>query len=143
MTDKYYFKQPLLAIADLCILSCGNQTGSNEADTAVDTASANVTQAGNHVAYDTSRSVTTISPNLYRRLADTLDIRMLMGTYSPGDSSIMHAHPDFALYVFDGGTVELTAENGSKQNIEFKKDMVVVRLLKRIPQKTLAKLHYD
>ena len=42
------------------------------------------------------------------------------------DSSIMHAHPDFALYVLEGSTVELTGEDGSKQNIEFKKDMAVV-----------------
>jgi mannose-6-phosphate isomerase-like protein (cupin superfamily) len=38
----------------------------------------------------------------------------------------MHAHPDFVLYVLNGGTAELTAEDGSKQNIEFKKDMAVV-----------------
>lgn len=126
MTDKYFLKLLLLAIAGLGILSCGNQTESGKAGTAVDTASANVTQSSNQVAYDTSRSVTTISPNLYKELADTMDIRMLVATYKPGDSSIMHAHPDFALYVLNGGTVEITTENGNKQNVEFKKDMAVV-----------------
>lgn len=81
---------------------------------------------GNRPAYDTSRSVTTISPNLYKILADTLSIKMIEGTYQPGDSSIMHAHPDFALYVLEGGTVELTMEDGAKQTIEFKKDMGVI-----------------
>ena len=95
-------------------------------ETITDTTSDNKTDKSNRVAFDTSRSVTTISPNLYKKLADTLNIRMLMGTYKPGDSSIMHAHPDFALYVLDGSTVELTAENGSKQNIAFKKGMAVV-----------------
>lgn len=51
---------------------------------------------------------------------------MLEGTYQPGDSSIMHAHPDFALYVLEGGTAELTMTDGAKQTIEFKKDMAVV-----------------
>ena len=51
---------------------------------------------------------------------------MIEGIYEPGDSSIMHAHPDFALYVLEGGTVELTMADGAKQNIEFKKDMAVV-----------------
>jgi mannose-6-phosphate isomerase-like protein (cupin superfamily) len=38
----------------------------------------------------------------------------------------MHAHPDFALYVLEGSTVEITATDGSKQIIEFKKDMAVI-----------------
>jgi quercetin dioxygenase-like cupin family protein len=67
-----------------------------------------------------------ISPALYKPLADTMNIRMLTGTYKPGDSSIMHGHPDFAMYVLEGGLVELTGEDGSKQNIEFKKDMAVI-----------------
>ena len=50
----------------------------------------------------------------------------MLGTYKPGDSSIMHAHPDFALYVLEGSNVELTGEDGNKQTIEFKKDMAVV-----------------
>lgn len=76
--------------------------------------------------YDPSKSVTLISPNLYRQLSDTLGIRMLEAIYKPGDSSIMHNHPDFALYVLEGGLVELTAMDGAKQNIEFKKEMAVV-----------------
>ena len=38
----------------------------------------------------------------------------------------MHGHPDFALYMLEGSTVKGTAEDGSKQNIEFKKDMAVI-----------------
>lgn len=84
------------------------------------------TATSKYIAFDASRSVTRISPGLYKQLADTLNIRIIQGTYKPGDSSIMHAHPDFALYVLEGGTVELTAHDGNKQNVEFKKDMAVV-----------------
>lgn len=55
-----------------------------------------------------------------------MNIKMIEGTYQPGDSSIMHAHPDFALYVLEGSTVELTMGDGAKQTIEFKKDMAVI-----------------
>lgn len=79
-----------------------------------------------NAGFDTSKSVTNISPNLYKKLADTLGIKMIEGTYQPGDSSIMHAHPDFALYVLEGSMVELTMEDGSKQNIDFVKDMAVI-----------------
>lgn len=86
----------------------------------------NKTTTEMHAGFDTSKSVTRISPNLYKQLADTLGIRMIEGTYQPGDSSIMHAHPDFALYVLEGSMVELTMEDGSKQNIDFVKDMAVI-----------------
>ena len=73
-----------------------------------------------------AKGVTAISPNLYRKLADTLNIRMVEGVYKPGDSSIMHAHPDFAMYVLEGSMVELKAADGSRQNVEFKTGMAVV-----------------
>jgi quercetin dioxygenase-like cupin family protein len=126
MTYKFYCRLQLLAIVGLFVIGCANQSESNDTETATDTVSDRRMEGGKQVAFDTSRGVTVISPNLYKKLADTLNIRMLTGTYKPGDSSIMHAHPDFALYILDGGTVEVTAENGSKQNIEFKKDMAVV-----------------
>lgn len=126
MTYKFYFKPMLLAIVCFLVISCANQNESDNAASSADTASNRGAESSSQVAYDTSRSVTTISPNLYNKLTDTLNIRMLTATYKPGDSSIMHAHPDFALYVLDGGTAELTAENGRKQTIEFKKDMAVI-----------------
>lgn len=107
------------------LAGCNNPDAANDSK-AAGTESKHTTATSRHVPFDTSRSVTRISPNLYRHLADTLNVRVLQGTYKPGDSSIMHAHPDFALYVLEGSTVELTAEDGSKQNIEFKKDMAVV-----------------
>ena len=77
-------------------------------------------------SFDYSKGVTAISPNLYRSLSDTLGIRIVEGIYQPGDSSIMHAHPDFALYVLEGSMVELTAADGVKQNVDFKTGMAVV-----------------
>jgi len=115
----------LLTLVLVLIVGCNNPSQSDESQTA-DTTSRGNTQIKNAPVFDTSRSVTTISPNLYKQLSDTLNIRMLQGTYEPGDSSIMHGHPDFALYVLEGSTVELTAADGSKQNVDFKKDMAVV-----------------
>lgn len=115
---------PLIAMITLLICSCNNESESTvmESD---DTATASTTSQAKP-SYDTSKSVTVISPELYKSLSDTLGIRMLQGIYKPGDSSIMHGHPDFALYVLEGGMVELTGEDGSKQNIEFIKDMAVI-----------------
>lgn len=125
MTSKICFKLRFLAIAVFLFAGCNNQNSAN--DTKTERSTSKDTAGGpQYTSFDVSRGVTKISPELYKQLADTLNVRVLQGTYKPGDSSIMHAHPDFSLYVLEGGTVELTAENGNKQNIEFKKDMAVV-----------------
>lgn len=124
MNNNLLRLQTVLIISVLSF-SCNNETEKTER-VDMDTTSKETTVVKNLPAYDKSRSVTVISPGLYKQMADTLNIRMISGIYKPGDSSIMHGHPDFAMYVLEGGTVELTAEDGSKQNIEFKKDMAVI-----------------
>lgn len=125
MRSQLCSKLQFLVVFVFLIAGCNSQEQTNDANT-TDTTSNN--QSGNtkYTPFDASRGVTKISPDLYKQLADTLNIKVLQGTYKPGDSSIMHSHPDFALYILEGGTVELTAKDGNKQNVEFKKDMAVV-----------------
>jgi quercetin dioxygenase-like cupin family protein len=119
------FKHLTLASFAIFTFACNNEPKTSE-KTEMDTMTKETPVVRDIPAFDKSRGVTVISPDHYKQLADTLNIRMVSGIYKPGDSSIMHAHPDFAMYVLEGGTVELTAEDGSKQNIEFKKDMAVI-----------------
>lgn len=116
----------LIVVLTSLAASCNNPGTTEVALPEPDSATKAATQADNVPAFDTSKGVTAISPDLYRKLVDTLNIRMIEGVYKPGDSSIMHHHPDFAMYVISGGTVELTTRDGAKQNIEFKKDMAVI-----------------
>lgn len=55
-----------------------------------------------------------VAPNLYKTLADSLGIRIVEVNYKPGDSSAMHWHPDYAIYVVQGGSVTFYAKDGSK-----------------------------
>ena len=123
MRLKFFSKLRLFAIFIFLFAACNSEDPTNGSSTA-DSASNN--QSTRYTPFDDSKGVTKISPDLYKQLADTLNVRVVLGTYKPGDSSIMHAHPDFALYVLDGSSVELTGEDGNKQIIEFKKDMAVV-----------------
>jgi quercetin dioxygenase-like cupin family protein len=120
----------LLAIAVLFLVSCENRDKPKDAtltdSPAIDTTANEAISSNGRPAYDASLSVTTIAPDLYKQLADTLGIRVLEATYKPGDSTLVHAHPDFAMYVLDGSMVELTLTNGTKQNIEFQKGMGIV-----------------
>ena len=125
MRFTFCSKIQLLAISVLLIAGCNSSDQTNNANTS-DTTSTDQSGTTKYTPFDASKGVTKISPNLYTQLADTLNVRVVVGTYKPGDSSIMHAHPDFALYVLEGSSVELTGEDGNKQTIEFKKDMAVV-----------------
>ncbi|MDZ4708045.1 MAG: cupin domain-containing protein [Saprospiraceae bacterium] len=115
----------LLSLVLFFTVGCNSPDQTNKSEI-VDSSANNKKETINKTYFDTSLSVTTISPVLYKALADTLNIRILEGTYKPGDSSIMHGHPDFALYVLEGSTVELTSAEGNKQNIDFKKGMAVI-----------------
>jgi quercetin dioxygenase-like cupin family protein len=125
MIKDLCYKQ-LLPVFIFLIGACTNQQQADETKTADTIAREEPAATTNIPQYDTSRSVTTVSPRLYKKLTDTLGIRLLEATYKPGDSSITHAHPDFMLYVLEPGTAELTATDGTKQKIEFKKGMGLV-----------------
>ncbi|MBA2328226.1 MAG: cupin domain-containing protein [Flavisolibacter sp.] len=73
-----------------------------------------------------SQDVHKIAPTMYKVLSDTLGIKVMEATYLPGESSSMHLHPDFALYVISGGTVELTNTKGEKQVVPFTTGMGIV-----------------
>lgn len=73
-----------------------------------------------------AQDVYKVAPTMYKVLSDTLGIRVLEATYKPGDMSALHLHPDFALYVLEGGRVEITGKDGNKQVVDFKTGMGVV-----------------
>lgn len=95
MRYEFCLKFQLLAMFVILIAGCNSQGELNNANTAK-TASNNQSETTKYTPFDTSRSVTKISPDSYIQLADTVNIRVLQGAYKPGDSSIRHTHPDFA-----------------------------------------------
>lgn len=117
----------ILAAGISCALFACNQKGQTDDQAKTgDTSEVVKKETDQMPAYDPERSVTKISPALYKQLSDTLNVRVLEGTYNPGDSSTLHSHPDFVLYVLQEGTVELTATDGTKQTIEFKPGMGLI-----------------
>lgn len=69
---------------------------------------------------------TKVASNHYKVLADSMGIRIVEVNYKPGETSVMHAHPDLALYVVNPGKAEFTAKDGSKQVMDLTKGMTVV-----------------
>ncbi len=64
---------------------------------------------------DTSMNAVKIAPNVYKTIKDSMNLKVVMGTLKPGDISAMHSHPDYAIYVVQGGTAEFTDKDGAKQ----------------------------
>ncbi len=48
-----------------------------------------------------------VSPTVYKTLLENERVRVLEITVKPGEATAMHAHPDYSLYVIEGGLVRL------------------------------------
>ncbi|HSZ87134.1 MAG TPA: cupin domain-containing protein [Puia sp.] len=117
--------QFILAIAiSFFFIACGSND--NKGDKTTDTATAAKTDSVKPVEASVPDAVKA-APNLYKVLADTMGIRVLEATYMPGDSSVMHSHPDYALYVIDGGAAEFTGKDGTKMVSNMKSGMENIR----------------
>jgi quercetin dioxygenase-like cupin family protein len=78
------------------------------------------------IPIDAATDATKVASDVYKEKADSLGIRVLEVTAKPGKSIAMHSHPDAALYMLEGGTVEFTHKDGSKQVRELPKGVAAV-----------------
>jgi len=53
-----------------------------------------------------------------QKIADTLGIKMFIVTMKPGDSAALHSHPDYAVYVLQGGEMAITAQGSSRRIVK-------------------------
>jgi quercetin dioxygenase-like cupin family protein len=60
------------------------------------------------------------APLMTNKFGDTLGIQMYEVAIKPGDTVLLHAHPDYTLYVAEGGTIRITPKDGEAQVVEFK-----------------------
>src|SRR5258706_7086206 len=115
ISSKYLFA---LAIS-LSLLACKPSAKQDESAGKSDTAVAEVPQPP-------SMDAAMVAPDLYKVAKDTMGIRVLEVTYKPGDSSALHNHPDYVLYVIDGGKAQMTAKDGSMKMNELKSGMIAI-----------------
>ena len=104
----------------LFLIACGQGEKKADDSKTTDSASMAATDTTKTVAPETTPDAVKAAPNLYKTLQDTLGIRILEADYKPGDSSALHAHPDYALYVIQGGKAEFIGKDGNKMDVEMK-----------------------
>jgi len=118
---KQIGKPTMMAIAiAFLFVACNNAEKKAEPSNTDTTATTTATDTTAKAPQAQDLDATKIAPGLYTVAKDTMGIRVLNIVYKPGDSSAMHSHPDNALYVIDGGKTQFTAQDGSKQVVEFK-----------------------
>lgn len=126
MKQKFGNQFILVLCISLALFACNQQDKKVDQATTTDSTGVVTTEAEQPVSQD-APDASKVAPNLYKVVSDTLGIRVLEATYKPGDESALHAHPDNAIYVAEGGTAEFTEKDGTKTVNELKKGTLMVR----------------
>jgi quercetin dioxygenase-like cupin family protein len=104
----------------LTLIACSGGEKKEETTTTTDSTATATTETVQPVAQDAAIDAITAAPNLYKLVSDSMGIRVLEANYKPGDSSALHSHPDYALYVINGGTAAFFEKDGKKTVNEMK-----------------------
>jgi len=75
--------------------------------------------------YDAAMDPLKVEAAFAKVLGDTLNIKMYEVAFKPGDSALIHTHPDYTLYVLQGGKIAISADAG-RQVMDLKAGMGVI-----------------
>jgi|APGre2960657404_1045060.scaffolds.fasta_scaffold34338_1 quercetin dioxygenase-like cupin family protein len=103
----------------ITILSCNEQPKKDEAPK-TDVPKTETTPLP---AYDPAMDPVKVEAAFNKVLADTLNVKLHEVTLNPGDSVDMHTHPDFTLYILQGGSLKIYPKSGEPQVLELKTGM--------------------
>lgn len=120
---------PFLAAFCFILLACNNnRTDPNTNSQSEDSLSTHATASTDtpQIKYDAAKDGMLIAPELTRKLADTLGLKMYELTIKPGDSLGLHAHPDHAVYVLEGGKAAIYFEGSGRQEMDFKPGFAMI-----------------
>ena len=121
-TDK---SRLILTVAILLILVACKGPDKKEAPT--ETTDTTQTATAESTGQDAVMDAVKAAPDLYKILNDTMGIRIVEVNYKPGDSSVLHSHPDYAVYAVEGSTVTFYGKDGTKRENTMKAGTILVR----------------
>jgi hypothetical protein len=77
-------------------------------------------------AYDAAMDPLTVEASFAKKLGDTLNIKIYELTFKPGDSALLLSHPDFTMYVVQGGKLAISPQGADRQVIDLKAGMGII-----------------
>lgn len=103
----------------ISMMACNEQPGKDE------TAKTDVskTETTPMPVYDPAMDPVKVEAAFNKVLADTLNVKLHEVTLNPGDSVGLHTHPDFTLYILQGGTLKIYPKGSEPQTLELKTGM--------------------
>jgi quercetin dioxygenase-like cupin family protein len=110
------------------MIACNEQAKKEEPAT-TDTSKtvvAPITETASMPAYDPAMDPVKVEAAFDKILADTLNIKFYEVTLKPGDSVGLHTHPDYTLYVLQGGTLKIYPKDEKPNVSELKTGMGVI-----------------
>lgn len=112
-------------------ISCNDNSSTSESQHRTDNdtaATATVAAADTTMEfhYDAATDGMLTAGSLAKKLGDTLGIKMYELTLKPGDSAMLHRHPDHAVYVLQGGKAAIYFNGTNRQVWDFKPGMAFV-----------------
>lgn len=105
------------------LISCKQPTTTSEKKDNDTTQVASTTDATPMPAYDPAMEPLTVRAQICKLLHDILGIKMYEFTLKPGDSAVLHAHPDHTVYVLQGGKALISFNGAAPQEMELKTGM--------------------
>ena len=119
---KNYF---FVLISILFLIGCNESATTSEKNDMDTTAAVTNNDDPSMPAYDAAMDPLTVEAAFAKVLGDTLNIKMYEVAFKPGDSALIHTHPDYTLYVLQGGKIAISA-NGGRQEMDLKAGMGVI-----------------
>lgn len=115
----------ILTVALLLILvAC---KGPDKKEASSETTDTTKTATAEPATQDAVMDAVKAAPDLYKVLNDTIGIRIVEVMYKPGDSSVLHSHPDYAVYAVGESTATFYGKDGSKMENTMKAGTTMVR----------------
>jgi len=105
-----------LLISILMVCAC-NQSSNSAEEKNNDTSTTTVVK-NDSTPYGTTIDRFAMGGESVQKIADTLGIKMFIVTMKPGDSAALHSHPDYAVYVLQGGEMAVTAQGSSRRIVK-------------------------
>jgi len=110
----------ILALTILFALACNESDKKGESTETTSDTTTTTTETVQPVQQDATPDAIKAAPDLYKVLSDSAGIRIVEAMYKPGDSSALHSHADYAVYVLSGGMATFYGKDGTKMEGEQK-----------------------
>lgn len=117
------FQCLLAVVTGLSILACNEAAKTSENNTLDTAAVAANDQTSTMPVYDPAMDPLVKGAEFSRLLHDTLGIKLYEAFLKPGDSSVLHTHPDHIVYVLEGGKLAVYFQGAERVEMDLKKGM--------------------